>query len=51
MSDDAKKRDAIERTAAKLVQTSGGQMTHTQAQARVAAAVARGDRQRENNNR
>jgi hypothetical protein len=40
-------REAIQRTAQKLREATGGQMTQTQAEQRVRAARERGDRIRE----
>ena len=53
MSDD-KRRDAIAETARVVRESaakSGHTMTQTEAQARVASAVEKGDRKRENGNR
>jgi hypothetical protein len=44
-------REGVKRTAAKLVEASGGTMTQEQAVRRVAAACERADRQAENNHR
>ena len=53
MSDD-KRRDAIAQTARDVREAaakSGHHMTQTEARARVAGAVEKGDRKRENGNR